>query len=931
LSPYAYRKYQQELEDKLKKKGFLGKIATSVADEFINNPNTFWSTQLEDPLNALFIPGVSSGVAEAMTPLKAVIKDIHLGRKVGAMLEKELGPKNYQELLDIIHTARDKGGKGVHGLVEGLQNASAELQTEFKKLWKNKNNPFYTEKSYQAMSIALNKQHIAKKDLLEKVQKNLRYIVNNEGNEEAKRLFRVGKHEEALNLLLKSRGSDYLRKITQDPLESAVATFAALPYKTTVGEAPFWVRDQLYKSINKFAPIKDKVLRDMELEDVLRYLPKDKGLIARPQVAMNNLLGNEQIANILAKPFTEITTDELNLFMKEFSKVVPRDKIVGLFDQAKLPIYGRNPTFLNNPIGFARMNMSKFVYEEAGLDKDFLWPRVNALEAEHRSVKDYQMKFMEALKPLNGEGSILKIKDADLKRYGKFIDTGDYSLLNGTKEMKAMNKVRAIFDEMHGLLPKEDAMLGKPGTGYVKNYLPHILKKLDEKKLLGKFDMELNPSVTLPYLKQRVPGAVADYETNLVKVFDTYNKAIHRFNYRRGIVDALEQKLNTINITPEFKRYIQTDIANYAGRHTDDAFVDFISKGFMKTPIAQWMGVGEETAREKVFEMGYNLLQAGYLTGMGLNFKLPFRNVFQGPPLVIPRTSFKAFTQAHMDLANILTKSGGQESKALISLLEKSEMFKTRIGSMEKMMPDITGFSGTYKTPIQAVSDKAIKVTGFPISERYNVASTLVTGLRDEMHKYGIDSYQTLLKHGSLDKILRNAEKLSLDTQFMYAKQLRPQWANNLLGSHLMQYGTFGLNMGNLALRDLMWSSQREYALKSIMQQSLLAMTLTAGGLAGSGYAAYFAALDPMKQVMLMGEGEAGRAVKGPALKFGVGAAQYGVGSAVGLKRLQGRGKTLMKRSFRPAIVSQTKEAIAFKDPSRMFIYKSYPRRKKRK
>jgi hypothetical protein len=226
---------------------------------------------------------------------------------------------------------------------------------------------------------------------------------------------------------------------------------------------------------------------------------------------------------------------------------------------------------------------------------------------------------------------------------------------------------------------------------------------------------------------------------------------------------------------------------------------------------------------------------------------------------------------------------------------------------------------------------KAIEVTGFPQSERWLFSQSMANGLRHRMKELGIGSYEALSKHSKFNDVLKYAEDLAVRTQFQYNKMFRPLWAQNPSGAHILQYFTFGGRMANQAMRDLMLPSRHKVMMKLLMQQSLLATTLTAGGLAGSGYAAYFSAVDPLKQLLQVGGPDTSKAVKSPALKGIYGAMQASVGGLTGSKRLQSRGFTAMKQSVTPAAYKITKEAMDFKDPSRLFLYRNYPKYKKKR
>jgi hypothetical protein len=288
----------------------------------------------------------------------------------------------------------------------------------------------------------------------------------------------------------------------------------------------------------------------------------------------------------------------------------------------------------------------------------------------------------------------------------------------------------------------------------------------------------------------------------------------------------------------------------------------------------------------------------------------------------------ESFTKGNGLLAKAFV-AGNQDAEvqAFKGILSKSKLYKARVGEVSQMMPD-TGMNSTYKTTLQDISEKAIKVTGFTASEKQLVESSLAVGMYEEGKKFGLNSMDAIARSKHFNKILDTAEKLTMDTQFMYHKVMRPQFMNGMLGSHLLQFGTFGANMGNLALRDML-PSQREYLTKSIMQQSLLAMTLTAGGLAGSGYAPYFGAIDPLKQA-LSASADPSKSIRSPALRGTYGAGQMAVGGLTGSKSLVGRGQTNLKQSVTPAAYKITKQAMDFKDPSRLFLYKNFPARKKK-
>jgi hypothetical protein len=380
------------------------------------------------------------------------------------------------------------------------------------------------------------------------------------------------------------------------------------------------------------------------------------------------------------------------------------------------------------------------------------------------------------------------------------------------------------------------------------------------------------------------------------------------------------------------KEYIGNHLKSFAGQRIDDPVIDTMVKGFMQTPFAAWMGLTENVAREKAFTAAYNLLQWGYASGMGLNFKLPVRNMFQSL-LGVPNTNIKTWTGAVQDVGKLMAPAASHdlETRALNRILQSSEVFKGRVGNLSQMLPTEVSKNTAFPGKFETLMRKSIEVTGFPASEKWLFSQSMANGLRYRMDQLGIKSYDALLKHSKYQDVLKYSENLAGKIHFHYNKMFRSLFLNNASGAHILQYFTFGGRMANQALKDMMLPSRHKVLLKMLMQQSLLATTLTAGGLAGNGYAAYFSAVDPLKQLLQVGGPDTAKTIKSPALKGVYGAMQASVGGLTGSKRLQSRGFTQMKQSVTPAAYKISKEAIAFKDPSRLFLYRNYPKYKKKR
>ena len=286
-----------------------------------------------------------------------------------------------------------------------------------------------------------------------------------------------------------------------------------------------------------------------------------------------------------------------------------------------------------------------------------------------------------------------------------------------------------------------------------------------------------------------------------------------------------------------------------------------------------------------------------------------------------------------MDSLGPIVKSFNNDAEynAMKRIVQSNEKYRASVGMAEKAAVDPHKHGRIFPTKLESASQKAIGITGFPQSEVDDTSVCVISGIVDGMKRKGISSFAALEKRPQdLRDVLDLANNLTLETMGHFNREARPMWARHDIGRFLYQYGSFGMLMANKAMKDM---THMPTFLKTLGSQAALAATLTAGGLSGANYAAYFQALSPLKQFAALGGDDPAKAVKSPALKLGIGATQYGYGTvnkALGGSgtQMQERGKKNMKRSFSSAGYNNLMEAIRLHDPSRLVLKKNWPKPK---
>lgn len=944
LSPEAYKKKQLEYEEKMKKQGILGKIATSVAHDISENPLDFWSEFAEDPL--LLGGAVKSGAKSLLKPLgeSAVLESITLGSATRNFLKSKLGKAEYEEFIGIVNAAREKGGGGSQGFFDGLKQASEGLQTKFKELVK-RNTGIGEEKAYKPITkIKIGPQKVAEEQIHAFMRDTLPDEVVKGGNETALKLMQEGKPAEALAEAILTKQSKYLKSVTEQPVMRALAEFGTYEEGRKIGTASTYVQQTLWNEMKKYGPLSETAFNDMTMKEVRKRLPQQLVRHINPQMELAALKSEPRMAEILSKTADKVTLEDVDWVFNQYAKIIPKERMGEVFKKAGMSPLGANQGMFYKPKGLGALNFMDEVLREAGLHDDFSKPMFLSNQLVDTDKQVYLEKFREALKPVNGGNDLMKLSPQKLEQLGRAAENKAEFMKLTKQEQDFLEKgFRPIMNDLHHKLDtaiiSENSMRAQrglppiPTLGYQKNYLPHLFKTMEETGMweAGKVYDDLVPSITSAATKAR-QGTLTEYPTNILEVYQTYLNGVMRFVHKRPVAQALTEKLQTMPINAEMKEFISSHLNNFVGQKIEDPIIDTMVKGFMQTPLASWMGVTENTAREKVYGMAYNLLQWGYASGMGLNFKLPVRNMFQSF-LGIPNTSVKSWTTAIQDVGQLMAPASSHsiETRALNKILQNSEVYKGRVGNLGQMLPTEVSKNAAFPGRFERMMNKAIEVTGFPASEKWLFSQSMANGMRHRMNELGIKSYDALLKHSKLKDVVEYSENLATRIHFQYNKMFRPLFLNNPSGAHILQYFTFGGRMANQALRDMTLPSRHKVLLKMLFQQSLLATTLTMGGLSGAGYAAYFSAVDPLKQLLQIGGPDTAKAVKSPALKGAYGLAQGAVGGLTGSKRLQSRGWTQVKQSVTPAAYKITKEAFDFKDPSRMFLYRKYPERKKKR
>jgi len=946
LSPEDYARKEKEYEEKLKKQGIIGKVASFVAHEVTDDPLGVISGLIEDPV---LVASAATGAAKvgARAVLKglgedAVLESIKHGMNVGKFLKSKLTKEEFVEFTAIISKSREKGGGGVNGLIEQLRNASIPLQKKIKELGK-KMHPFQDEVLSPVTKINIGEELVTEEQIKDFLIKSLPNEVVHGSKENIVKLIKGKNYSAALAEAILTRQSKTARAMIEDPVERALSEFGLHAADRKLGEISYDAQRILWNELKKYHNLSENAFNELTLKKTLKLLPQNIGRSQRPGMELAILKSDPKAQEILSKEFSKVTPDDIEWVYDQYAKIIPKERLAEVFNRANIKLLGANQGALYNPKGLGALNFYDEVLRAGGLYEDFGHPQFIANLLFDKDKELYLEKFREALLPINGGNKFLGISPKKLEQLGSALEKKAVYAKLTTQERDFIDKrMRPLMDHLYKRLAKaikeENKIRIAKGLdplrelGYIKDYLPHIMETLEKCGLWepGGYYDGIAPSIDTARRLIR-EGKLASYPTNIVDVYHTYLNGVLRFIHKRPVAQALTEKLGTMNLNPAMKDYITAHLKNFVGQKIEDPVIDTLVKGFMQTPLASFMGVTEETAREFVFTKAYNLLQFGYASGMGLNFKLPVRNMFQSL-LGIPNTNLRTWTTAVKDIGKLMAPAvkHDAETKALNTILQNSKIYQGRVGDLSQMLPTEVSRNAAFPGKFETLLRKSIEITGFPQSEKWLFSQSMANGLRYRMEQLGISSYEALLKHPELANVTKYAENLAGRIHFHYNKMFRPLFLNNPSGAHILQYFTFGGRMANQALKDIMLPSRHKVLLKMLMQQSLLAMSLTAGGLAGAGYAAYFSALDPLKQLLQVGGPDTAKSLKSPALKGIYGAMQATVGGISGSKRLQSRGYTQMKQAVTPAVYKITKEAMDFKDPSRLFLYKRYPERKKK-
>lgn len=929
---------QANLEAKLASQGTLGRIVTGVGYEIANHPLEFWSSFLEDPFIA------KGGIAASEKALSNVMK---FGVKAGKFLEKGLSKENYALFKQFLNESRLPGGGGAKGFLERVKQAPAGFQAAWKRVWAE-NNP---EKI--AAITAVGAQTVPLRKLMTKLKELMPHF-SPETSQKVQELMKAGKHQEAFNTFLKEANSDTFIRLTKNPFESAIGNTAIRtdnPMMAFIGNTD---REAIWKALKKHnAQIGRKEFEMMRLDDVLKNLPEDIGVLGRAAVNGNKLVQDDQVLNILSKNIEQLSPEDFKYLTDKVGTVLLNKKNAPKFyKMLNAPTMNLPSNPLMNPLEYGRLNLMLPVMESIGFGKFYqkvLW----AKDAETEWLTHHFGQIAKAAKPLNK----MKGRPVDWRMISKEQSERLQKMLNQggwenapvvTPELELLKAFRKQYDEIF-----KD--LGLPADKYRKNFVQHMKDmmagELDDAKPwnVGGRTTDVKESI-----RESFKGARQGEDWFIPDAFDsfqTYAKMVARAKFRNPVYEKLTAELNAMNLKPAVKDFIMEVLNDYRGARVKSTIADTMAAGFMKSPLAKLLNISGPQARTAAMDGMDSLVQLGYLTGMGANFKLPLQNLSQ-QALIIPKTGFKSWVDAQKYSKMLVMEQITDTGKALDSLgpivkgfnsdpeylamkriLKMNEKYRHSGNLGEILTSDPHRHGKIFPTPLESISQKAIGVTGFPHSEADNVTVSVLSGIIDAMKRKGVKSFQALEKNPqTLRDSLDMGNKLALDTMGHFNREFRPMWARHDIGRFLYQYGSFGMLMANLAMKDM---QHMPLFFNTLGQQAALATALTISGLSGNDYAAYTQALGPLRNFAALGGEDSSKAVKSPALKAGIGAVQYGYGSANRLmggsgKDLQKRGIKNIKRSFSSAGYNNLMEAVRMKDPSRIFLKKQWPKRKKK-
>lgn len=917
--------------------GFVGDLGFSIQQMVKHKPAEFWGDVADGLVVEALIPFAATGAMKKAVGFASSYKQ---GIATRAQFVSALGKENAEKVIGLIHESQLPGGGGYEGFLNKLKTFPKDIQQKIKERVAANDLKMQAPKfaGERVADPAVLPMEQAKSKLRETLKnkyapgvedvddKSLESILRQRIGDGLKRHMEDPTEQALGRMYMRTNATDDVTGVVQDGVKSvsSPATIGRtagdnIATSMTMRKMDHAAQEQLWGALKKSNPkLTGEEFLDMNFDDVINAMPDDIGKPYRGSMNLAKTINDEY--GLFSKSADELTDLEVDKMMEITGDLFNKDTMLKDLDNIKMSMYGKTDNPVLDPTRLGRIMPARHVLESMGMKDDFFNPVLIATHAEEAAKSATVNRFRKALEPVNKMG-MRSDWDGSFKRIFDHLD-GKEGISLSKAEITAADNVKGILEEMAD-------EFGIPKDKRLSNYITHIFKK--DGSDFSKATFDASPSITNKFIENMRTG-VDGYETNLIEALEAYTNVGYRNKFRKGVHAALKDKAKSANLPKHAARYVEDFLDDYAGHSVPSSVIEPLIKNIVQSPLKH-LGVRVDS-HEMAQKVAYNALQLGYATGLGLNFKATVRNYFQRF-MAAPRTSMKAYGEAEAMGNKVWATRYGKytndpEVAAAKAAMEDSLALKQRIGDPTNMRPDVEATGKIFKTPMQRIGDKAIQMSGFNLAEKGNFSKTYLAGLKHEMNRRGIKNFVGLLKHSAYKEIREKAEEMAFDTQLIYNRVNRPLALRNMEGPFIMQYGTFGLNMMPLAMRDFLLPHNRTLGIKTLLHQATLGAGLSAVGLNGMGYAGYFGALEPVQRLAKLSSDNPEKAITSPALRASFGALQAGVGVASGNKKLQKQGVKNIKSVGNTAFGRAYTESKNFNDPSRMFLYKPYPKKKKK-